>query len=134
METTTSMRWVRSKDGWIAGVCQGLSDSFGIETWILRLLWVMAFFCFGTGLFFYLLLAICLPRQDKLDQALQRRVLGVCSMLAIRYDFEVGLVRFLAVIFALSSFGLAVVAYVALYFFLPKEADHITASHAPRRY
>lgn len=131
----SDMKWVRAKDGWIAGICQGLGDSFGIETWILRLMWIVSIFCFGTGLFFYFLLAICLPRRDKLDQALQRRILGVCSMLAIRFDFEVGLVRFLAVLLALSSFGFAVVLYVALYFFLPKELNTLGGpSSSSRRY
>lgn len=127
MNQALELRWVRSQDGWFAGVCQGLGERFGIEVWILRALWIVSFFWFGTGLLVYLLMAVCLPREDKIAQALDRRILGVCSMIATRYHFEIGLVRFLAVIFGLSSFGLAFFLYVILYFVLPKEMARLAA-------
>jgi diaminohydroxyphosphoribosylaminopyrimidine deaminase/5-amino-6-(5-phosphoribosylamino)uracil reductase len=121
------MKWVRSKNGWFAGVCQGLGDRFGIEVWILRALWILSFFWFGTGLLVYLLMAICLPREDKLVEAMGRRALGVCTMIASRYEVEVGLVRLLAVFLGLSSFGLAIFLYVILYFVLPREVARLAS-------
>jgi phage shock protein C len=116
----SNMKWIRSKNGWLAGVCQGLGERFGIEVWILRACWLFTVFWFGAGLFVYFLLAICLPREDKVDMALQKRVLGVCGLISIRYGFEVGLVRFLFVLFSLSSMGLACFAYIIFYLVMPK--------------
>lgn len=112
----------------MAGVCQGLAQQFGIETWILRTMWIISICWFGAGLFIYFILSICLPREDRMEFALQRRILGVCSLLAIRYDFDIGLVRFLAVIFAMSSLGASVFVYIVLYFVIPKSTGIETRS------
>lgn len=113
-------RWTRASDGALAGVCKGLGDSLGIETWILRVIWLVAVLWFGTGILFYLILAICLPRVDKLDQALDRKLLGVCGRIAIRYRIEVGLVRTGFVLLALITFGAAILGYGLCYFLIPK--------------
>jgi phage shock protein PspC (stress-responsive transcriptional regulator) len=55
-------------------------------------------------------------------------------MIAVRYDMEIGLVRFMAVLLALSSFGLALVLYIGLYFFLPKVADSFSSMNSTRRF
>lgn len=113
-------RWTRASDGALAGVCKGLGDSLGIETWILRVIWLVAALWFGTGILFYLILAVCLPRVDKLDQALDRKVLGVCARIAKRYRIEVGLVRTGFVLLALTTFGVAILGYGLCYFLVPK--------------
>jgi phage shock protein PspC (stress-responsive transcriptional regulator) len=46
----------------IGGVCAGLADSTGMETWAWRLLFTLAFF-FGPGLLIYLLMWIFVPKQ-----------------------------------------------------------------------
>lgn len=112
-------RWVRAKDGALAGVCKGLAQAFGIETWIMRVIWLIAFLWYGTGAFLYLILAICLPRVDRLDQAHDRKVLGVCARISLRYGVEVGLVRLAAVLLALTTFGFAILAYGICYFVIP---------------
>lgn len=123
--------WVRASGGWVAGVFKGIAENFGIEVWILRAAFLVSFFCFGFGLVLYFMLAISLPKKEELEGSLRRRVLGVCKDLAIKYDFEVGLVRFAMCMLALSSLGLALVLYVVLYFVMPKENNSVSG---PKRY
>lgn len=55
-------RLVRSStDTKIAGVCGGLADYFDIDPMIIRLVWVVLFFCGGTGGLAYIILWIVLP-------------------------------------------------------------------------
>lgn len=120
---TASYRWTRASDGALAGVCKGLGTSLGIEIWMLRVIWLISVLWFGTGILFYLILAICLPRVDKLDHALDRKVLGVCARMAKRYRIEVGLVRTGFVLLALITFGVAILGYGLCYFFVPKAEE-----------
>jgi len=50
-------------DRWIAGVCGGLADFTGVESWIWRLLFTLAFLFGGFGILPYLLLWIFVPRE-----------------------------------------------------------------------
>lgn len=113
-------RWTRASDGALAGVCKGLGEALEIETWIVRVIWLVAVLWFGTGILLYLILAICLPRVDKLDQALDRKILGVCARIAKRHRIEVGLVRSGFVFMALFTFGVAILGYGLCYFLVPK--------------
>jgi phage shock protein PspC (stress-responsive transcriptional regulator) len=55
-------RLVRStNDRKIAGVCGGLADYFDLDPTIIRVVWVLAFFCAGTGLLAYIILWIAVP-------------------------------------------------------------------------
>ncbi|MBL8510991.1 MAG: PspC domain-containing protein [Betaproteobacteria bacterium] len=51
-------------DVWIGGVCGGLAELTGIESWIWRLLFMASLCIFGSGLFFYILLWMFVPRAD----------------------------------------------------------------------
>lgn len=126
--TTINYRWTRASDGALAGVCKGLGDALGIETWILRVIWIVSVLWFGTGILFYLILAICLPRVDKLDHALDRKLLGVCARIAKRYRIEVGLVRTGFVLLALITFGVAILGYGLCYFIVPKADEPASRS------
>lgn len=117
---TQNYRWTRASDGALAGVCKGLGRALGIETWVLRVIWLIAVLWFGSGVLVYFVLAICLPRIDKLDQALDRKILGVCARISKRYRLEVGLVRAGFVFLALFTFGLAILGYGLCYFFVPQ--------------
>ena len=116
-------RWTRAADGALAGVCKGLGESLGIETWMLRAIWLVAVLWFGTGLLLYLILAISLPRVDRLDQALDGKILGVCARIAKRYQLEVGVVRTAAIFFLVVTFGAAILVYGLCYFLVPKAAE-----------
>ncbi len=55
-------RFVRStNDRKIAGVCAGVADYFDMDPTIIRVLWLIAVLCFGTGLFVYVILWIAVP-------------------------------------------------------------------------
>lgn len=123
---TGNYRWVRAENGAVAGVCAGLGLALGIETWILRVIWLVAVLWFGTGLLLYLILAVCLPRVDKLDQALDGKLLGVCARIAMRYRIEVGLVRTAFVLMALFTFGAAILGYGLCYFLIPKTEEPVS--------
>lgn len=126
--TPMNYRWVRAADGALAGVCKGLGQALGIETWMLRVIWIISVLWFGTGFLFYLILAISLPRVDQLDHALDGKLLGVCGRLASRYRIEVGLVRTGFVLLALITFGLAILGYGLCYFFVPKAEGPVSRS------
>lgn len=49
----------------IDGVCGGIAEYFEIDPTIVRLIWVIAIFAFGTGFFAYLLAMIIMPLKPK---------------------------------------------------------------------
>lgn len=112
-------RWVRSSQGWVAGVCQGLGERFGVDPLILRVIWLASVFFAGVGLVLYPMLAFTLPREDQLSSHQRKKILGVCDQLSQRSGLDIGLVRFLAVALALSSLGVTVIGYLILYFVMP---------------
>jgi len=59
----------------IGGVCSGLAAYFGIETWLMRLLWVIFFFATGGGLIFilYIVLWIAVPKATTAAEKLEMR-------------------------------------------------------------
>ncbi|NJL23932.1 MAG: PspC domain-containing protein [Calothrix sp. SM1_5_4] len=113
-----SMKWVRAKDGMIFGVCKGMARALEIPVGLMRVLWLCSLLFLGVGLGLYLLLAICLPREDKTVEALDPWILGVCTKISQRTDVEVGVVRFICVCLSLLSLGSTVVGYIVLYFVL----------------
>ncbi len=112
-------RWVRSNNGKIAGVCEGLAKRLGIDSWILRVILILAAFCFFTGPLLYLGLAISLPREDRIPEAYDSMVLGVCAKISRRADIEVGIVRFGMLFLLLTSMGFVALAYIVIYFVMP---------------
>lgn len=50
-----------SVDKKIFGVCGGIAEYFNIDPVVIRLLWVLAVFCFGTGILAYLIAALIMP-------------------------------------------------------------------------
>jgi phage shock protein PspC (stress-responsive transcriptional regulator) len=118
------LRFVRSKDGWVAGVCKGLANTFDLSPGLVRIIFLIATLWFGVSIGIYLVFAISLPREDKLNKAYESKVLGVCARISQRFSFEVGLVRFLAILAALTSFGFFILAYIVLYFAMePVESE-----------
>ena len=47
-----------TKEGVMFGVCAGLSDYLNIDAGFIRIIWVLAVICYGTGLLAYLLAAL----------------------------------------------------------------------------
>jgi phage shock protein C len=50
-------------DRWIAGVCGGVADATGVESWVWRLLFVLLALCGGAGLVLYVLMWIFVPSE-----------------------------------------------------------------------
>lgn len=114
---------LRSTDGILSGVCAGIAKRLDLEPWLVRFLFVCSIVFFGTGIFFYVLLMFSLPREDRINQAYDKKVMGVCSMISKRSELDIGLTRFLALLLLFTSFGWAIVAYVVLYFALPASSS-----------
>jgi len=51
-------------DRWLGGVCGGLAQSTGLESWVWRLVFLLAVLLAGTGIGIYLLLWIFVPEED----------------------------------------------------------------------
>lgn len=117
------MKWVRAKDGALAGVCKGVARTLDIPVGVVRLLWLISVLFLGAGLGLYILLAICLPREDKQAEAMEARLMGVCAKIARRTDVEVGIVRFIAVCLLFLSLGATLVGYVVLYFVMDEQKN-----------
>jgi phage shock protein C len=65
-----STRITKSKtDRVIEGVCGGLAQYYGVDSVIVRFIFVVLLFINGIGFFIYIILAIIMPKPDKLDQA-----------------------------------------------------------------
>jgi phage shock protein C len=113
-------RWVRSQEGIFAGVCEGVGRRFGIDPWVIRLGWLLSVFALGTGLFLYIILAFCLPREDQLSEAYKNKFLGVCSRISASTGLEIGLVRSIAVMLGVASLGTTFIGYIILHFVVPE--------------
>src|SRR5271169_3986159 len=50
-----------STDKKIGGVCAGLADYFDMDPTLVRVIWLLAIFCAGTGFLAYIVLWIVLP-------------------------------------------------------------------------
>ena len=50
-------------DRWLGGVCGGLAKATGLESWVWRLIFVLAVVCLGTGVLVYLLMWIFVPEE-----------------------------------------------------------------------
>jgi phage shock protein PspC (stress-responsive transcriptional regulator) len=120
-EIIPTLQWVRASDGLIGGVCKGMCDSFGFPVWALRLAWLFLLLWFGTGAFLYIICWIAFPREDKIPEALQGKIFGVCSKLSVKFDLEIGLVRLIAILLLLSSGGLVILAYIVAAMLLSDE-------------
>lgn len=57
----------------IGGVCSGIGAYFGIDPIWLRLAFAIAFFIFGTGFLFYLLLLVVIPKAKTTAEKLEMR-------------------------------------------------------------
>ena len=117
----TNKKWVRSKDGWVSGVIEGLGNGHGFDPNMLRLIWLLSVFVFGSGIFIYLFLSFVLPREDRLNDYNQSKILGVCVKLAQRTGLELGLVRMLTAGAFIISGGLATLVYLLMYFFVDEK-------------
>ncbi len=48
----------------IAGVCAGFADYLDVDVTLVRIAWLVAVFCFGTGILAYIIASIVIPNED----------------------------------------------------------------------
>ncbi len=60
--------YLSDRDRKIGGVCGGLAEYFGIDPIIPRIVWAVAFFCYGVGLALYIACWLVLPREKNIYQ------------------------------------------------------------------
>lgn len=53
------------KDKKIFGVCGGIAEYFNIDSTIVRVIWTVLVFAYGTGLLAYLICALCMPTASQ---------------------------------------------------------------------
>ena len=68
----TEKNWLQAftksdKDRWLGGICGGLGESTPLPSWVWRLIFVLLFAIYGTGLFIYILLWIFVPTKSKIE-------------------------------------------------------------------
>lgn len=56
-----------STDKQVMGVCGGLGDFFNIDPTIIRVIFLVIFFAYGTGFLLYLILGLALPYDYQVD-------------------------------------------------------------------
>jgi phage shock protein PspC (stress-responsive transcriptional regulator) len=54
-----------TRDRWLGGVCGGIAQQTGIESWIWRLIFVLVASCLGFGGLIYILMWIFVPTDDQ---------------------------------------------------------------------
>lgn len=117
-------KWVRAEDGIIGGVCLSLARELQVEPWLVRVAWLMSLMFLGTGLLAYIICVIALPRTDRLAEANETMIMGVCLRLSKRANLEIGLVRLIALTALFVSLGGAIVGYLLLHFMLPESSTN----------
>lgn len=50
-------------DRWIAGVCGGIAEATGVDSWVWRLLFALLLLFWGVGLVVYVLMWIFVPKE-----------------------------------------------------------------------
>jgi phage shock protein PspC (stress-responsive transcriptional regulator) len=70
----STRRFYRDPDNMaIGGVCSGLAAYFGIEIWLMRLIWVILFFTTGVLFIVYIILWIAVPKAETAAEKLEMR-------------------------------------------------------------
>ena len=73
-KSTSSKKLFRDADDkFLGGVCSGLAHYFGMDVIWMRLLWLVLFFFFGTGILIYILLWILIPQAETTAEKLQMK-------------------------------------------------------------
>lgn len=120
------------QDRKIAGVCGGLGESTGIDSDIVRAVFLISILIGGMGLLLYFILWIVLPELDiggessrggifsNLHRSEDEKMLaGVCGGIAKYLEWDVSIIRILLIIIVLAG-GVGIPIYIVLWFLMPK--------------
>jgi phage shock protein PspC (stress-responsive transcriptional regulator) len=117
----------------IAGVCGGLGESTGVDTDIVRAVFLLSILAGGMGVVLYFVLWVVLPELDfggegvkagifsNLQRSEENKMLaGVCGGIAKYLEWDVSIIRILLIIIVLAG-GVGIPVYIVLWFLMPKE-------------
>lgn len=131
---------VRTRDGYVAGICDGLGRYFDVNPTLLRVGWLVAVVFFGTGLLAYLALWWLMPREDQrviepsqwrrnassgrysppLERTSQdRKIFGVCGGIARAWQIDPVFVRLGVLSLTMVSGGMVIIAYLIAAIVMP---------------
>ncbi len=137
----TEKRLHRStRDKMIFGVCGGFAEYLGIDSSLVRIIWVIVTLFGGSGVIAYIVAAIILPEQDdKKEEKIieveserkrepkklyrsrdERMIWGVCGGIAEYFNIDVSLVRIGFVLFATSG-GFGILLYIIMAIVMPSK-------------
>lgn len=126
------------KDKIITGVCAGISESFGINANLIRLVFLISLLFGFSGFFIYLVLTIILPKgitkeeiidvkddeeeeKTKINRSWENRMLaGVCGGFSKYFGWDVSLIRLAFVLMTMAG-GVGIILYLFFWFIFPNE-------------
>ena len=53
-------------DAKICGVCGGIAEYIDVDPTIVRIIWAIMIFAFGTGIIAYFVCALCMPKKSDI--------------------------------------------------------------------
>lgn len=56
----------------LCGVCAGLALYFDVDVTLVRIIWLILVFCFGTGILLYFLIALIMPTKSEVIKSNKR--------------------------------------------------------------
>lgn len=56
----------------ISGVCGGIAEYFGIDSTIIRLIWVFLVLVYGTGVLAYFVAALVMPNESDVEMVIKK--------------------------------------------------------------
>lgn len=119
----------------VCGVCGGVAAALGIDSTIVRVLFVTSmFFSLGTTLIVYFVAALCLSESDVevMDNTIRRiyrsnkdkKIFGVCGGIAEYFSIDAFILRMIFV-FSVLFLGFGILTYIVFALVLPRESIDI---------
>lgn len=114
----------------LSGVCGGAGAYFGIDPMVFRILFLIGFFVYGTGVLLYIILWIAVPEStsSQVEQPFSRKLFrdpeasvlgGVCAGIGAYLGIDKVWIRLLFLI-SFFFFGSGLFIYIVLWIVLPK--------------
>lgn len=67
MENKKRLYRTEGSEAKIFGVCGGIAEYFDVDPTLVRIIWVIMVFAFGTGLLAYFICALCMPKKSDIN-------------------------------------------------------------------
>jgi len=123
------VNWVRSRNGLVAGVFEGIGKLYGINPIVLRLLWICSVLFAGFGLLLYVILAVLMPLEGREREYQKPMILGVCKRISGQWGHDLVMVRLLFFGAFLISGGTIFIVYLILHFLMPQNQVEYHSCH-----